>query len=278
MNKVDEQINQSVKLLIDMFSEDLLGMYLYGSSIVGGLQKYSDLDLFVVTARRTTSKEKNQIIKHLLNISGVYMKNEKFPIELTIVEKSQINPWHYPPEFDFQYGEWLRSEFESGNSKPWSTQEMPDLALLITQVLLASKTLVGSQPDKILCKVPYGDFIHALKDSMQNIIAELDTDTRNVLLTLARIWSTVATDKIHSKLEAANRVLSHVPDKCRPVIKKAKAFCQGEEKENWSDMQEIIKECADFMISQINTKISEIQSSDWSNRSISIVNELDKTS
>ena len=60
---------------------------------------------------------------------------------MTIVIKSEIKPWRYPPHFDFQYGEWLREKFENGNIDPWPTKEMPDLALLITQVLLASQTL-----------------------------------------------------------------------------------------------------------------------------------------
>ncbi|MFI4937927.1 MAG: nucleotidyltransferase domain-containing protein [Candidatus Berkiellales bacterium] len=72
---------------------DLLGVYLYGSSLVGGLQKCSDIDLFVVTNRVTTSEEKNRLIANLLQISGIYMKSLKLPIEMTIVEKAAINPW-----------------------------------------------------------------------------------------------------------------------------------------------------------------------------------------
>lgn len=183
---------------------NLLGLYLYGSSILGGLQKYSDIDLFVVSNRTTTHEEKVKLATTLLKISGIYMKSKKFPIEMTIVEKSEINPWHYPPQFDFQYGEWLRNQFENGNVEPWQTKEMPDLALLVTQILLASNTLVGANPDQLLCTVPYKDFITALINTLPNLMSELDSDIRNVLLTLARIWSTVATDAICSKPAAAD--------------------------------------------------------------------------
>lgn len=266
----ENQIEQSIKLLVNILGKDLLGMYLYGSSIVGGLQKYSDIDLFVVSARRTTSEEKRGMIERLLSISGVYMKSEKYPIELTIVEQSQINPWHYPPKFDFQYGEWLRAQFEDGNSQLWIAQEMPDLALLVTQVKLASQTLIGSSPDKILPQVPYRDFMYALQDSVQNIISELDADTRNVILTLARIWSTVATDEIRSKSDAADWALSHLPDQYRAVIGRAKAICQGKEKEYWDDIKDITKDCAYFMVAQINTHITDVLSSDYSKRSMSL--------
>jgi streptomycin 3"-adenylyltransferase len=265
-----KQIHNCLNLVKEIFGQDLLGVYLYGSSILGGLQKYSDIDLFVVSRRATTREEKAKLVTALLKNSGIYMKSKKLPIEMTIVEKSEINPWHYPPRFDFQYGEWLRNQFEHENVEPWPAKEMPDLALLVTQILLASNTLVGVDPDQLLCKVPYNDFMAAIKDALPNLISDLDSDIRNVLLTLARIWSTVATDAIRSKPSAANWVINRLPEKYRPVMERAKAICKGEEKEHWDDIQELIKPCADFMLSEINNKITEIMLSDDLNRSIKI--------
>jgi predicted nucleotidyltransferase len=273
-DETKRQIDQCLNLVKEIFGKDLLGIYLYGSSILGGLQKYSDIDLFVVSARTTTDEEKAKLATELLQISGIYMNSKKLPIEMTIVEKSEINPWHYPPRCDFQYGDWLRKQFESGNIEPWPTKEMPDLALLITQVLLASKTLMGSNPDQILCTVPYMDFMMATIDALPNLISDLDSDTRNVLLTLARIWSTVATDAIRSKPAAADWAISCLPEEYRPVIKRAKAICKGEETENWDDIREFIKPCADFIIEQINNKIIEIKLSNNTTKSIKLA-ELD---
>ena len=265
-----KQINECLNLVNEIFEHYLLGVYIYGSSILGGLHKYSDIDIFVVINRASTREEKAKLATALLKISGVYMKSKKLPIEMTIVDKSEINPWHYPPRFDFQYGDWLRKQFESGNIEPWPTKEMPDLALLITQVLLASDILVGDEPDKLLCKVPYKDFMTATIDGLSNLLSDLDSDTRNVLLTFARIWSTVATDKIRSKPAAAAWVLNRLPEKYRPVMERAKAICKGEEKEYWDDIREIIKPCADFMLGEINSKINEILLSADTNRSIKI--------
>lgn len=141
--EVQEQLKKSLELLKMILGSDVLGVYLYGSSLVGGLQKYSDIDLLVVTNRPTTSEEKKKITSNLLQISGIYMKSSKLPIEMTFVEKKMINPWHYPPHFDFQYGEWLREFFEKDIIEPWMDYEMPDLGLIITQVLLKSQTLWG---------------------------------------------------------------------------------------------------------------------------------------
>ncbi|HGU7198136.1 TPA: nucleotidyltransferase domain-containing protein, partial [Legionella pneumophila] len=69
---VKQQLKECLEVLTKILGADLLGVYLYGSYLVGGLQKYSDIDLFVVTNRTTTSKEKMELTNHLLQISGIY--------------------------------------------------------------------------------------------------------------------------------------------------------------------------------------------------------------
>lgn len=269
-NEIKEQLSQCLVLLKDILGKDLLGMYLYGSLIVGGLQKYSDVDIFVITNRPTTYEERAKLVATLLQISGIYQQSFKPPIEMMIVVKSEINPWHYPPKFDFQYGDWLRATFESGHIEPWPEKEMPDLALLITQVLLANKILYGPSPDKLLCKVPYSDFLAATKNALSSLAADLQSDTRNVLLTYARIWRVVETDELCSKPNAADWALNRLPDIYKPIMKRARAICIGEENEYWDNITALIQPTVDYMIKQIDNMITSIESSDHTKRSISI--------
>ena len=84
-----------------------------------------------VSKRQTTRDEKQRLVDRLLAISGRSTPDGPLRrVELTIVVESEVNPWRYPPSFDFQYGDWLRSEFESGNVEPWTTTTNPDLAAL----------------------------------------------------------------------------------------------------------------------------------------------------
>lgn len=269
-NETEEQIKQCLNLLKDILGKDLLGVYLYGSAIVGGLQKYSDIDLFVILDRSTTYKEKAKLVTNLLAISGIYMKSSKRPIEMTVVVRSEMNPWRYPPQFDFQYGDWLREEFESGNIEPWTSKVMTNLAIMVTQLLLANKKLLGPNPDQLLTKVPYQDFIFATIDSLGSLMTDLNWDTRNVLLTLARVWSTMKTDQIRSKIDAAVWVINRLPEECQPVMERAKAICIGEKDEYWDDLAAFIQPCAEFMVSQINEQISLLKLADYANKSIKI--------
>jgi len=285
-NEAGAQIAGCLRVLEGVLGQDLLGVYLYGSSIVGGLQKYSDIDLFVVSNRPTTRNEKTQLTAEMLTISrnysamlaelgsaGVDQDSSQRPIDMTIVVESEINPWHYPPTFDFQYGDWLREEFENGNTEPWSTKVMPDLAVLITQVLLASKTLMGPAPNQLLGPVPYHDFMLATAQELEGLAANLTGDARNVLLTLARIWSTVETDAIHSKPDAADWVLARLPIGCLPVLQRARAIYLGEEHEHWNDMEGSVAPCADFMESRIRERLSLLGSTTGTHRSIRIARQ-----
>jgi len=261
-HEMRQQLKDCLELLKTILGSDLLGVYLYGSSLVGGLQKYSDIDLFVVMTRATTSEEKTRLVANLLQISGLYMKSSKRPIEMTLVKKAMINPWQYPPRFDFQYGEWLRESFEKGIIEPWQTDEMPDLALIATQVLLKSQTLWGEKPEQLLAHVPYHDFMKAMLHDLNRLAADLKQDTRNVLLTYARIWSTLATNAIRSKPAAADWAMTHLPKKYQPVMKRAKSICIGIENEHWDDIETLIQPCADFMADKINAQIPLINFND----------------
>ncbi len=261
-HKMQQQVKDSLELLKMILGPDLLGVYLYGSSLVGGLQEYSDIDLFAVTHRATNLEEKTRLVANLLKISGIYMKSSKWPIEITVVEKAAINPWQYPPHFDFQYGEWLRTFFEKGIIAPWLTYEMPDIALIITQVLLKSQTLYGIEPEQLLVPVPYQDFMKAMLQDLNRIVSDLEQDTRNVLLTLARIWSTLETNAIRSKPAAADWVINRLPAIYQPVMTRAKAICIGVENEHWDDIKALIKSCADFMVDKINSQISQVNFED----------------
>lgn len=271
--ETEKQIAQCLGLVEDTLGQELLGAYLYGSSIVGGLQKYSDVDLFVVSNRSTTREEKARLVARMLTISSVDENSSQRRMEMTIVVESEINPWHYPPTFDFQYGDWLREEFENGTIEPWSTKVMPDLALLITQVLLASKTLLGPAPDELLDTVPYHDFMIATVKELDSLMANLPFDTRNVLLTFARIWSTVETDAIRSKSGAALWVLDSLPTEYQPVMQRARAIYMGEAHDHWNDIQALVQPCADFIVGRIKEQVSLLESSNYTNRSIKLAEQ-----
>ena len=253
LNAADQQqIDRALALVRDVLDSDAVAAYLFGSAVLGGLRPESDLDVLVVSKRRTTRAEKQRLVHGLLAASGRRTPHGMWRrIELTIVVQSEIKPWRYPPSFDFQYGDWLRSEFESGNVEPWPTTVNPDLATLITMVMLANRPLLGPPPAEIFDPVPNDDLIKAMVGDIDRLRGDIHSDTRNVILTLARIWSTVATGAIFSKGAAADWVLERLPEAHRPVLARARAIYVGDQAERWDDLENQIDPHADYVIAEI---------------------------
>jgi hypothetical protein len=180
------------------------------------------VDVLVLSRRRTTRKEKQRLVDGLLSFSGLMTSEGRWRrIELIIVVESEIKPWRYPPSLDFLYGDWLRSEYERGNVEP-SPRTKPDLASQITMVLLANTPLFGPPPAEFFDPVPHADLVRATVGDIDLLLGNLETDTANVVLTLARIWSTLATGAIRPKDAAADWVLAHLPQEHRPVLARAR--------------------------------------------------------
>ena len=252
--EIQEQISEALDLIASVLQDNVLGVYLYGSATLGGLQKYSDIDLFVVTDHSLTNEQRGQLVSRLLNISAAYPPTGKRrSIELTIDKKSELNPWKYPPSFDFQYGDWMREEFQSGDFKSSLETVNPDIAIIATQVMLSGENLVGLPLDKLMDEVPYGDFMRATSGGVTDLLPELKDDTRNVLLTLARIWHTLATDTISSKDAVAKWTFNKLPEKSVEVMGHAYEVLLGEETENWNKFtQEQIRECAYQLVKEVD--------------------------
>jgi len=234
-----DQVETVVSMLEETLGPSLRGTYLYGSAVEGGLRPDSDVDLFAVIERRLTVDERRLIIGALLPISGPATRRPGWrPIELTIVVDQDIRPWGYPPRLELQYGEWLRSEFLSGSFAPWQAVR-PDVAILITMVVAQGEALTGPPAHELLPPVPRAHLVRAMVDEMPMLFEDLEADTRNVLLTLARIWMTVVTGEVRAKDVAARWAARRVSMEPRRLLDRARAGYLGEVDDRWDDVQAV---------------------------------------
>lgn len=247
-----QQLDHVLVLVGEVLDSDVVGVYLFGSAVLGGLRSDSDLDLLVVSRRTTTLVEKQRLVHELMSISGrVNPLGILRRIELTIVVEEDVRPWHYPPNIDFQYGDWLRDEFKRGNLEHLSPALNPDLAVLISMVLMADTPVIGPPPAEVFDPIPYQDLLKAMLSDLDRLRSDISWDTRNVILTLARIWSTVTTGLIQSKDDAAEWALARLPRPHQAVVYRARAIYLGESAERWDDMQGDIALCVDYLINEI---------------------------
>ena len=182
---MSEQVDGVVALVRDVLGEDVVGAYLHGSSVLGGLGPRSDVDVLVVSRRPTTRAEKRRLVDGMrtLSIPPGRLADGR-PLELTIAVHSDIRPWRFPPRRDFQYGDWWRAEFEAGELEPSGSPDDPDLAILITIAVMGDAPLLGPPPADVFDPVTAADLEQAMLSSIDEFFAKFDTDTANTLLVL----------------------------------------------------------------------------------------------
>jgi streptomycin 3"-adenylyltransferase len=228
-----DQLQQIVKLVDDALGPKALGIYLHGSAVHGGLKPASDVDVLVVSRQSMDDRERRRLVDGLLPISGPRVRAR--PVELTVVVQSEVRPWRYPPTCDFLYGDWLREEIEAHG--PPQPEPMPNLAIMIPVTLAGNHPLSGPPPAELLDPVPPADLIRGSMAGIPDLLNDLPDDTRNVVLTFARIWTTLATGEIKSKHAAADWALAQLPPEHRPVLDHAKQLylTRRYTEETWSD-------------------------------------------
>ena len=230
------QLQSIMHLVSCVFGSDLLGAYLHGSAVLGGLRPTSDHDVLIVLKRPTTATQRRALVEGLLDVSGAGARHGPArPVELTVVVESDVKPWRYPPRQEFLYGEWLRAAYELGGAP--QPEPTPDLCILITMVLQGNTVLVGPPPAQLLDPVPHDDLLRGAVAGIPHLLSDLESDTRNVLLTLARIWTTLETGQIISKDAAAAWALKRLPHEHQAVLARARAmYLAGVDEERRADL------------------------------------------
>jgi predicted nucleotidyltransferase len=235
------QLAAALAVVRGVLADDLLGAYLYGSAVSGGLRDRSDLDLLVVSGRPTTGEEKGLLIAGLLPLSGSRAAaGPARSLEVTIAVQSAVRPWQYPPELDFQYGDWFRADYARGDVAPWASPN-PDLAVLLTTALGANEPLLGPELAVLVDAVPRDDLDRAMLDGIPGLLADLEGDTANVLLTLARIWNTLVTGRINPKDVAAEWAIDRLPEERRSGLSRALAVYASGTENAWDDLQATVE-------------------------------------
>jgi predicted nucleotidyltransferase len=254
LTATDDQAGAALAAIRAAMDGAIVGVYLYGSAVDAGLKPDSDLDLFVVTDRALTTDERKRLVDGLMPISQRESRPPGWrPLELTVVEESQVNPWRYPPRMELLYGEWLRDDLVAGRIDP--PRFNPDLGILITMVRQRGEPLIGPLATEVLGAVPPRDLARAMVDTVPFLLEDLEGDTRNVLLTLARIWLTLGTGEIRSKDAAADWVLPRLAPDDRPLLERARDLYRDGGYGDWPD-QAAARQLADRMVAEIRRALS----------------------
>src|SRR5215212_5707622 len=84
------------RLVLDDDLGGVVGLYLYGSAVDGGLRPQSDLDLLLLTQRSLRQEEREALLDFFVTWSGSRaISGPGRPIELTSLVHGDVVPWVY---------------------------------------------------------------------------------------------------------------------------------------------------------------------------------------
>lgn len=218
-------------VLAQHLGENLLALHLYGSATDGGLKPHSDIDLMATVAEPLPEATRQALTQALLAHSAWPGHSAQLrALELTVVARSALVPWRYPPRRELQFGEWLREDIAAGRFEPAMAD--PDLALLLTQLRTHGLALQGPEAAVLFEAVPPADLRQALRDTIAqwNAAPDWHGEERQILLALARIWFSACTGRITTKEAAADWAAARLPEQHRVLLQDAaQAYRSGQD-------------------------------------------------
>jgi predicted nucleotidyltransferase len=234
-NEIRPQVDTVLDLLERVVGNDLVGVYLNGSAALGCFGPRSDIDLVGVSRLPLSDEQRRRLIENLLGISVPYESAGTLrPVELDLVLASTLDGWRYPTPFDLHFSEEFRVRFEAGELEAWEGMESHTFAANVTVLRCAGVALSGPPIEDLFPDVPEADYVDALTRDLVSCRQTFPQRPNYGVLSIARIWATVATGEPHSKLEGAEWVLPRLSAELRPVLEHGLDLYVGrEDDERW---------------------------------------------
>lgn len=256
MSQTSHQVSAALAALRDIFGDCLLGVYLHGSAVAGGLRPQSDIDLLAVVDRDLTSDKRLALLSALLRLSGHHPAAPGGPrcLEVMIFARRHLASQVFPARAEFVYGEWLRDAFEAG-AVPMPEQD-PEYTLVLAQARQDARTLLGPDKAVLLPETASGDIRAAMRDLLPSLLAGLQDDTRNVLLTLARMWQTARSGAFASKDEAALWAIPQLARENAMTLAYARKAYLGEAADDWRGYRGEARRLAEQLVLNITAEMA----------------------
>ncbi|AWP61195.1 hypothetical protein B7P02_15740 [Bordetella bronchiseptica] len=249
------EVNTAREILQSHLAESLRAIYLHGSAVADGLRPHSDIDLLVVVDQPIAPEIRRHLTTELMAISGRYPSDPagRRPLEVLIFLRADLEALPYPARCELMYGEWLRHDYEAGAvSEPVSD---PELTVVLAHARPEAIPLSGPSATDLLPAVSEADIRRAMKDGLPALMTSLPGDERNVLLTLARMWHTLATGEFVSKDKAADWAAARLPHSPAAVLTNARNDYMLGTTRDWQACQPALRQTASAMHDQVRANL-----------------------
>lgn len=214
-------LDKFVKYSKEIFKENLCGIYLHGSSVMGCFNpQKSDIDLIVVVNDKISDEEKREFMKTVVELNASAPPKG---IEMSIVRKEVCDPFIYPTPYELHFS---AGHLDRYNEDPEEyIREMngtdKDLAAHFTIIRKRGRCLYGLPVEEVFGEVPKADYTDSIWFDVEEARDEIKENPPYIILNLARVLAYCREEAVLSKKEGGEWALLNLPPEFHELIKNA---------------------------------------------------------
>lgn len=205
---IDDFVRQNQNIL----GENLVGIYLHGSAVMGCFNSQkSDLDVIIVIRDPVSNAAKRAYMDMVIEL------NRRAPakgIELSIVRENVCSPFVYPTPFELHFSiahlNWYQTDPDDYVEKMHGTDN--DLAAHFTIIFHRGKALYGKAIRDVFAQVSREIYFDSIWGDIENAQDEITENPAYIILNLCRVLAYSKENLILSKLEGGKWGLENVPE------------------------------------------------------------------
>lgn len=242
---IDDFVRRSQNIL----GENLVGIYLHGSAVMGCFNSQkSDLDFIIVIKAPVSNAAKRTYMDMIVEL------NRQAPekgIELSVVRESVCRPFVYPTPFELHFSiahlNWYQTNPEDYVEKMHGTDN--DLAAHFTIIYHRGRTLYGKSIHDVFSEVSRENYYDSIWSDIENAREEIIENSTYIILNLCRVLAYCKENLILSKQEGGKWGLENVPEKYADLI--SGALAEYETNSSMNLKKSLAAEYAEYMLEQI---------------------------
>ena len=216
--QTDSLINGFVEQSKEILRDNLVGVYLHGSLVMGCFNpQKSDIDLIVVVDEPLSDPVKRA---YLDMVAACSARGPAKGIEMSVVLRRACRPFVYPTPYELHFSEGHRDWYEKAPDE--YIREMngtdKDLAAHFTIINKRGKCLYGAPIEDVFAEVPSVDYMDSIWFDVEGAAEEITEYPMYLTLNLARVLAYKKEGLVLSKKEGGTWALEHLPAEYRPLI------------------------------------------------------------
>ncbi len=249
MNILDYLTNVFVEQSQKILGDNLVGVYLHGSAVMGCFhEKRSDIDLLVVVHAVISDEIKRYFMDMVVELNSCAPKKG---IEVSIVRQDVCKPFIYPTPFELHFSavhvQWYKTNPADYVKRMNGVDK--DLAAHVTVIYHRGKCLYGKEIKEVFEKVSKEFYFDSIWNDVKNAQEDIITNPTYMILNLCRVLAYKQSGLILSKKEGGHWGINNVSVKYYNLIMQALDEYLFDRSTNWDG--NCTREYAAYMIDQI---------------------------